>query len=450
MYNGKSYWPARLSRGVAAALGPRESAESQNAWNLYAEIAWFGVLAGVAASFLSVFVLRLGGSDTQVGLLSALPALVAILVSIPGSRLVDCERRPLPVLVTTATLHRAGYLAIGLLPSFVFFEQAWFILILVVLLTVPAAIANIAFTTMFGRVVEPGQRAHVVSVRNVLVGITSTGAALIGGKFLDWVVFPINYQILFALAFAASMVSTYYLTRIQLPPATVPEPSKPAGAGNGLHGYLAMLNAGPGYTRFALVSFICHWGLFFTAPLYSLYWIRIVDATEGWVGLITMVTSATTIFFYPLWGRLAARRGNRIVMIATMAGLGGYPFLMALSPTVEWMLFVAFWGGVFGSGQALAFFNGLLEVCPEENRAGRVAAYNTLANIAAFASPLISTSLTFTFGIPAMLVLGSGFRLLGAFLIWQQRVLEPVRGTVADHHSPNAAFFGKMETERDS
>jgi cyanate permease len=82
----------RLTKHVRAALKPRTTLEAQNAWNLYGDIAWFGVLAGVANAFLAVFTIRVGGSDTHVGLLSALPALISIFASLPGSRLVERKR----------------------------------------------------------------------------------------------------------------------------------------------------------------------------------------------------------------------------------------------------------------------------------------------------------------------------------------------------------------------
>ncbi len=418
--------PARVRHRLLTALQPRRTLDAQNTWNLYGDIAWFGVLNGIVTSFLSVFTIRLGGTDTQVGLLTALPALITILVSIPGSRIVEREKRPLSVMLISGTLHRAGYLAIGLLPFFVVTHQAWGVVILAGLLTVPQAIANVAFTTMFAQVVERAKRAHVVSVRNVLIGITSTTTALAAGKFLDWVDFPVNYQILFVIGFATSLLSILHLSRIRLPAPFPKVAVAPQGEKLGLRGFFSMLDTSPGYTRFALVSFVFQWGLYFTSPLYSIYWVKTLHASDGWVGLINMIGSGTTILFYPLWGRLTARRGNRIAMIVTTAGLAGYPILTAIFPSLEWMLFVSFWGGVFSSGQALAFFNGLLEVCPQEYRATRIAAYNSLANVAAFASPLISTALIGVFGIGAMLILGGAIRLVGSLLIWQMGVLENV------------------------
>lgn len=410
-----------IQERVRDTFKPRASVESQNAWNLYADIAWFGVLAGIVNSFLSVFTIRLGGSDTHVGLLSALPALMAIFASLPGSRLVERERKSLSVLVISALLNRVGYLAIALVPFFLATYRADAIVALVAILTIPGAVANVAFTTMFGRAVKPEHRARVVSIRNVWIGITSTTVALIGGKFLDWIVFPINYQVLFAVAFAGSLMSAYYLTRIRLPAETAPAPATTAPGGP--RAFIEMLGASRSFTRFTLTLFVLHWGLFFAVPLYSIYWVRDLHATDGWIGLISMVGSATTIVFYPLWGRLAARRGNRPVLILSAVGLAAYPFFTALAPSVEWILGVSFLGGVFTSGFGLASFNGLLEVCPETRRASYIAAYNTLINITAFVSPLISTSLTSLLGIQPLLMIGAALRLLGSFLIWQQPVL---------------------------
>jgi MFS family permease len=417
----------RAIRNVIHLLQPPLTIDAQNARRLYADIAWWGVLNGIATSFLSVFVLRLGGSDTHVGLLTALPALVAVFFSIPGSRLIEREHKPLSVLLISGTLNRAGYLAIALLPFLLATRAADGVVLLVGLLSIPAAVSNVAFTTMFGRAVKPEHRAHVVSIRSVWVGITSTLAAFLGGLFLELVIFPINYQILFALAFAASMVSIYHLSRIRLPEAASVRAPARARSPRGVRALINLLRSNDGYVRFALTSFVFQWGVYFTTPLYSIYWVRNLDASDGWVGVINMVGSATTILFYPLWGRLTARRGNRIAMILTTAGMAGYPFFLALAPSVEWAVVVSFWGGVVSSGQALSFFNGLLEVCPELNRSSYIAGYNTLVNIAAFAAPILSTSLTELSSIQAMLFLGAGLRLLGSFLIWRKRALVPER-----------------------
>ncbi len=418
MDNSATTLPARIKSRVTDAFAPRRSVDAQNAWNLYQDIFWFGVLFAVWQSFLSIYTIRLGGTDTHVGLLSALPALAAIFASIPGSRMVEREKKPLSVMLVTGTLHRVGFLALGLVPSLFVTNRADWAVALFCLATIPQSVANVAFTTMFARAVKPEDRPRVVSNRNVLIGVSSTATALLGGKFLDLVIFPTNYQLLFALAFLTSLLSIYYLARIRLPaPARAPLPS--AQESRGARGFIAMLRAQPAYMRFTFGAFIVHLALFFAIPLYSIYWVRVLHATEGWVGLLMMVQSATSIFAYPIWGRLSTQYGNRTILVVASLGLGMYPFFTALAPSVEWLLPIAFWGGALSPGLVIALFNGLLEVCPEERRASFIAVYNTAINIAAFIAPVVSSSLTSVVGVQALLFVAAGVRLLGGVSLGQ-------------------------------
>lgn len=410
----------RIQTRVVHAFKPRQSLDAQNAWNLYGDVAWFGLLFGVAQAFLPILAIRLGGTDTHVGLLSALPALAAIFFSIPGSRLVEREKKPLSVLLITVTFNRVGYLALAIVPFLPEANRADALIAFVALLTIPSAMAGVAFTTMFSHAVRAEDRPRVVSTRNILIGITSTAAALLGGRFLDAVAFPVNYQILFVFAFAVSQMSTYYLWRIRLPERTESNPTLEAQTQRGMMDFLAMFRSSPAYARFTLSAIVVHLGLYFAIPLYSIYWVRELHASEGWIGLITMIGSATTILFYPLWARLASRRGNRYVLGISVFALALYPLFTAWSPSVEWILLVQFWGGVFTGGFTLSLFNGLLQVCPDQNRASYIAIFNTLINVAAFISPLVSTSLTSLVGVHTLLFVGAATRLIAAISFWRR------------------------------
>jgi MFS family permease len=412
----------RIRTRLVRALRPRQSVYAQNAWNLYGDIAWYGFLFGVAQAFLPVLAIRLGGSDTHVGLLSALPALGAIFFSIPGSRLVERNDKPLPVLLLTVTLNRLGYLGLATVPFFPEPMRANVLVAFVALLTIPNAMALVAFTTLFGHAVRPEDRPHVVSVRNILIGITSTVAALLGGRLLDAVVFPANYQVLFVLAFAASQVSTYYLWRIQLPSEKRPPPRADLQPLTGPAGLVAMFRSDPAFARFTISAIVVHLGLYFAIPLYPIYWVRVLHASDGWIGLVTMIGSATTVLFYPLWARLTSRRGNPYVLGISVFALALYPLFTALSPSIEWIMLVQFWGGAFTGGFTIALFNGLLDVCPEQRRSSYIAAFNTLINTAAFISPLISTSLTSWIAIPVLLLVGVATRLIAAISFWRRVV----------------------------
>src|SRR3990172_4167630 len=65
--------------------------DHRNAWYLVVEIFWASMLAA-AATFNAAFAIRLGASNSEISLLSSVPALMAVLVSIPAGRFL--RRRP--------------------------------------------------------------------------------------------------------------------------------------------------------------------------------------------------------------------------------------------------------------------------------------------------------------------------------------------------------------------
>lgn len=408
----------RLAR-VTRAFLPDSSRDAQNIWYLNVEVFWWGMLFSVANAFLAVFTIRAGGTDTHVGLLSALPALVSTLFSIPASRLVERERKPLRVLQISAFLNRLGYFAVGLVPLFIGQGPANFIVAFVGLLSIANAVSIVAFTTMFGRAVRAEERPHVISTRNVLVGISGIVVAFFGGKFLELVEFPYNYSILFSVAFAASLLSNYYLGRIRLPAVEPPPETSAITQPRGARQVITMLRANQRYVYFALSQFVFHWGVFFAVPLYSIFWVRNLGAGESWVGISRMVESATSIIAFPLWARFVARRGNRRALFISSIGMTCYTIMTPFLPSPEWIAVLSILGGAGSSGFSLALFNELLHVSPEQNRPIFAAVFNTTINFAAFVSPLVSTSLIPFFGIHAMLFAAAGFRLLGVFSIWR-------------------------------
>ena len=50
------------------------------------DIGWFGILAGSTQNFLNIYATRLGASEFQIGILSAVSAAVSLIFVIPSSR----------------------------------------------------------------------------------------------------------------------------------------------------------------------------------------------------------------------------------------------------------------------------------------------------------------------------------------------------------------------------
>ena len=71
-----------LSRHKRQSAGVPE-AYRKNFHHLYWDIAWYGLLAGSSIAFLAVYAARIGATALEIGLLTAGPAAMSLLVTMP-------------------------------------------------------------------------------------------------------------------------------------------------------------------------------------------------------------------------------------------------------------------------------------------------------------------------------------------------------------------------------
>lgn len=419
---GRWHAPRDLLRRLARRLPwrqPRETVEEQNAWRLYNEVIWWGVMTGVAGTFLGVYAVRLGASARLMGLLTALPALVTSLWSIPAGRIVERQRRRVPIILSAAAFQRGGYLLVALMPFATFLRQADTLVLLAALVTLPTVLFNVAFTALLADVIPSDERAKVVSIRSLLLTVSSTATSMTGGWVLDRILFPYNYQLLFVGAAIASLLSLPHLRRLQVTearlvaasPTRTPFLDRWRDTVQGLSGQ-------GNFWRFAAGTFVFYWGVYLSIPLYNLYRVRELGASDAWIGLLTVAFNLSSLLPYVFWGRQAGKRGNRWVLLVSTAGLSLYPTLTGLSPRIEPLLLVAMWGGLFGPGFNISVFNALLENTPADHRPSYVGIHTTLVNVAAFLAPLLSSALAETWGVRAVLIASGSVRLLGVLAMW--------------------------------
>ncbi|MBI3732118.1 MAG: MFS transporter [Chloroflexi bacterium] len=402
---------------------------ARNIWNLYVEITYFGFVFGILQTFLSVYVIRLGANNTVIGLLNALPSLVFAVWSIPAARLVEQNARRMRLILISGSLHRLGVAALGLMPFVVVGFRPEAAVIIVTLMTIPQVVANIGFSSMFADVVPADYRARTVAVRSMLLGITMTLASYLGGQFLGLsaesyrgpldaiFAFPLNYQFLFIFGFGLSLAGMVYLSRVRVSDGErASTPRSESGGGSlpsRLRAFVALIVGEREFSRYTLAMFILHWGLFLPIPLYSLYWVRTLHASDSFVGLILTVQNITTIVVYPLLPGMARRMGNRGLLALAALLISLYPLITAFVTTLEPLLLISVIGGAGGAMFGLASFNLLLEVSPAVRRPSFIATFNSAAFTAGFIAPFLGTELLNFIDINQDLFFGGVLRLLG-------------------------------------
>jgi Na+/melibiose symporter-like transporter len=250
---------------------------------------------------------------------------------------------------------------------------------------------------------------------------------LLFGIWLEKLTFPGNYQILYAFGFVTSLLSFYFLLKVQVPdsPAKTQtqEPEKNISPKQTWTSIRQVIANNMGFVRITGNTLLHGIGVWTAGPLYILHYVRDLGANEAWIGLNTTILTAATILGYAFWRWLMVRWGEPVTLKRTILFVGLYPLLVGLLPSLPVILIATALNGLITPGVNLSHFNTLLKVTPKDNRPGYTAAYMTTANIGAFLCPLVGVVLANRFGIDTTLI-GCGILcILGStsFWIWPVR-----------------------------
>lgn len=397
----------RLVRMIAAhpLVSPRNQDE-RNVRCFYLNTAIIGVPFGGITSFIAVFLARLGASSALMGWLTSAPALLAAIVYLPGAAIAERFSDQVGVRVTCARLVRLSFLACALLP-FVVPEEAsgTLAVLLVVLWTVRAvfdAVAIPAWSSVLARAIPPEGRARVNSTRWALLAIVSAVSSAFFGWLLDQVAFPLNYQIVFAISFAVGWLDPMVFRRIVVPLIEVaPRSPRADGLMATLHGiparlaeYLRPIAYERRFLLFVAATTVYRVALAMPSPLFSLFWVNELYASDGLIGLRGTVGNAALVVGYMIWGRLANRIGHRQVLLLAAGGLAFYPAVTALSQSAAWIPPAAAIWGLTVAGLDVGLFDLMLLACPDHRNQRFVAVSNMVANLAMFIGPLLGVALS--------------------------------------------------------
>jgi len=371
-------------------------------------------IASAASPFLPVFLARLGATNFQVGLLTAMPAVTGLFLALAVGRLLQGQRRIVPWFSAARLMVLSSYALTGLVPFFVPREyQVNAVLAIWALATFPQVLLNVAFSVVMNAVAGPRHRYDLLSRRWSILGFTQAVMVALVGQVLDRLGFPFNYQIVFIGLSLGGLVSFYYSSRIALPDAEPPARTQGESVRERLRGFVALIRGQPAFVSFMLKRFVYFSGITLATPLFPLYYVRQVQASDAWIGAINMTQTAIMLIGYLLWSRQSRDRGGRFVLLWTTFGLSLYPIFTAFTLRVELLVLYAGLAGIFQAGLDLVFFDELMKTFPARYSATFVSVAQSLQYLSTVASPLVGTLLADYIGLGGALIVSGVLRLVG-------------------------------------
>lgn len=374
-------------------------------------------LSTAAAPFLPVFLTRMGATNLQVGLLTAMPGATGLVLALVIGRFLQTRRNIVPWFSGSRLLVLSSYALTGLasmlMPKEFLVDS---VLGIWALATIPQTSLAVCFSVVMNAVAGPEGRYALLSRRWTIFGLTNTIVTFFATQMLDRVAFPLNYQILFISLSLGGLISYYFSSQITLPDQSPPPLAEAKSFADSLRNYLSLLRGNPAFTSFVSKRFVYLSAIALGAPIFPLFFVRTVQASDAQIGSINMAFTAATMFGYSFWAWASRRKGGRFVLLATTFGLMLYPLGSALTPQVGLIILYSGAAGFFQAGIDLVFFDELMKTVPPEYSATFVSLAQSLQYLSAVLAPLAGTWLADHIGLGSALLLSAGLRLLGFLL----------------------------------
>jgi MFS family permease len=395
-----------------------------NSWYLCVEIFWATIYAS-AQTFNGAFAIRLGATNAEVSLLTSVPALTAVLISLPAGRFLQTRSEPRRWMLGSLLVARTGALLVVLVPWLHLGEwsQGAVLVALLIAWTIPLHFFNLAFIPFLSHAVAERNRATVFAARNALMGAVLAVFSFLFGVWLNRVAFPFNYQAMYLAGFVFALLSTYYLSKVEArEPAPIQVPGVRLPLRQALRHQITSIRAAmtevPGFTQITINTFLHGVGVWGAAPLYLLYFVKDLGASEAWLGVFGAAGSLATIVGYLFWQRFILRRGEPLTLKLTIVSIGLYPLLAGLIPSLNVILLAAALNGFLVGGVGLSHFNTLLKLMPDGKKHEYLALYTVLLNVGAFICPLVAVALANRFGFAPVLIACGLSSIIGSTSFW--------------------------------
>ncbi len=386
-----------------------------NYLHLVWDILFFGIGMAATSRFVSVFAIRLGADAADLNLIASLPALVLLISSGFGHWWLRRFASARQALVLPGFFFRFVFIVPAFAPLFTPELRVLWLIIGMALVALPQGLAAIAFVVMMREAVPAPWMTPLLSLRSLALNLGLAGAALAFGAWLEWAPFPLNYQLMFVIAFLFGLLSWRETLLIRLPdaqPAPVTAPQKqPTGAGSPwrIRAFYPVVIA-------ILTTHITYSAINALIPMHL---VENLDASEGFIAIFGLVELLAAAGISLITAQISDRIGVRAMIALSMVILAASSAIIAFSPTL-WPTLIG--AALSGAGWTMAAVVGVFAYFNERTTPQEMerlsGPYHQVIGIALFIGPLIGSALIGAgLSLVAVLVIGSLMRLFSAPLI---------------------------------
>jgi len=342
------------------------------------------ILTLLGGQFLTGYLLYLGASSSQIGLVLAIPTLANVAQIVFAAYSNRFNRKV--SFATLASLHRLCWAATGLIPFL--FPREWWMAVYIPLYSLAFlanATSSMMWTSLVGDMVPARVRAQYMGLRNTLINAVGTLVLFVGAQILDRYPGAPGFHILFIIIgiFMVLNISAFWLY-----PNLPAEPSEETK-------FLPMLKRpirDKSFMRPAI--FLSAWTFIqaIAVPLFSYVMLKTIHLGQGKVSIMTITQTLAMVASFYLWGKLNARYGNKKLLFWTLPLIAASCLswgLLSFLPVLPILFIAHILLGVGVGGYNQLVFNFVIGDTPKSERMMFIAVFNAVTGISGFFGPIV-------------------------------------------------------------
>lgn len=365
----------------------------------------------IPLTYFTLYLLAIGMSATQVGLLNSLMNLSAALVLLPGALMVERfgHRKELAVLFG-GTIARFMLVVLALLPlGLVGKGLVWTMMAVSILRSIGGNLTFPAWMSMTADIVPIEGRGRYFGSRNLAVNAASMLVTYLAGQWITQSGSLVGHQFALTASFVLGMASTFSFNKIH-----DPRPDHQSAETFSLRSAIADLRASPAFLALCAVAAIWNFFINLSGPFFSVYMVEELHFTAAMIGMTNIIPAITRILTQRKAGELTDRFGARNIQALLMFLIPSLPIAWIFTRSYPGVLIIQATAGVLWGTFELVSFNVLLGILPQNLQARYSAIYQIIVALAFSGGAVAGSTVLALWSYPGIFITTTLGRLVAA------------------------------------
>jgi len=335
---------------------------------------------GTTSPFLSVYLIKIGGSASDLGWFQAVTNFFPNATQMFWGRLSDITGRRVLFIVVGGILSSILWaFMIGIR------SPTLFILVIGIQSFLGSMIAP-AFSALIADLSPTMQRGAIIGMLNTIGAASSLLATLISGFLMQLSLTSDIFVIPFLIATITGIIGSLIILKIK----NVDKPKNRYVKISDIFKYnLFSPLKNKTFKTFIIASFVSNFMMAISWPLFNITTIELLNATILEIAILSVIGSFSTLISQNYVGKLTDRVGRKPLILINRFGLVSVPLVYAFTPNMYLLYGSNFFTGILIAMGNVAFFVYVIDVSDPAERASYIALYNTVNGTSALFGSLL-------------------------------------------------------------